>query len=233
MEVGFYMGRKPKYSKELKVKVCKDYLDGEKSVNQLLQELNLKISDNPTIYDWVNRYRIHGETAFDVKKHNRSYTKGFKLRVVEEYLNGSETSRSLAAKYNISHRMVNQWVKKYNSNIEIRNYSPMSEVYMKDTLKTTLEERIEIVKYCIEHNKNYKYTCIKYDCNYAQLYRWVKKYEQLGKDGLIDKRGKRKKDEELTELEKAQKKIVQLEREKEEFRKRYELLKKAEEIERR
>ena len=80
------MGRKPKYSKELKVKVCKDYLDGEKSVNQLLQELNLKISDNPTIYDWVNRYRIHGETAFDVKKHNKSYTKGFKLRVVEEYL---------------------------------------------------------------------------------------------------------------------------------------------------
>ena len=44
-----------------------NYLDGEKSVNQLLQELNLKISDNPTIYDWVNRYRIHGETAFDVK----------------------------------------------------------------------------------------------------------------------------------------------------------------------
>ena len=143
MEVGFYMGRKPKYSKELKVKVCKDYLDGEKSVNQLLQELNLKISDNPTIYDWVNRYRIHGETAFDVKKHNRLYTKGFKLRVVEEYLNGSETSRSLAAKYNISHRMVNQWVKKYNSNIEIRDYSPMSEVYMKDTLKKKRSIKIE------------------------------------------------------------------------------------------
>jgi hypothetical protein len=60
----------------------------------------------------------------------------------------------------------------------------------------------------------------------------VLKYEENGEDGLLDRRGKRKDEDELTELEKAQRKIAQLEREKEEFRKKYELLKKAEQLER-
>ena len=54
------------------------------------------------------------------------------------------------------------------------------------------------------------------------------KYEKLGEEGLIDKRGRRKEESQLTELEKANRKIMQLEKEKEEFRKKYELLKKAE-----
>ena len=58
------------------------------------------------------------------------------------------------------------------------------------------------------------------------------KYEKYGEDGLADKRGKRKEENQLTELEKAQRRIAQLEREKEEFRRKYELLKKAEERER-
>lgn len=70
--------------------------------------------------------------------------------------------------------------KKYNNHIELKDYNPASGVYMKDTLKTTLEERIEIVRYCLSHNKDYKGTCMKYNCKYAQLYQWVKKYEQSG-----------------------------------------------------
>lgn len=103
---------------------------------------------------------------------------------------------------------------------------------MTDTLKTTLEERISIVKYCLEHDRDIKDTAAKYGCNYAQLYQWVKKYESNGEDALIDKRGKRKVEEERSDLEKAERKIAQLEREKEEYRKKYELLKKAEELER-
>ena len=44
--------------------------------------------------------------------------------------------------------------------------------------KTTLEERKEIVDYCINHNRNYKNTAAKFDVSYSQVYSWVKKYDQ-------------------------------------------------------
>ena len=224
------MGRKSKYSKEIKVQACTDYLTGKKSTAQISIELNV---NDKTVRRWVQFYELYGPQTFDHKKHNRSYSKEFKLQVVQEYLQGRESYQSLAIKYNIDNSVAASWVKKYNNHMELRDYDPASEVYMKDTLKTTLEERIEIVKYCLSHDKNYKATCKKYSCKYAQLYYWVKKYEQSGEDGLIDKRGKRKKEEELTDIEKAQRKIARLERENEELRMRNELLKKVEEMERR
>ena len=103
---------------------------------------------------------------------------------------------------------------------------------MAESRKTTLEERKEIVKYCLEHDRDIKTTASLYKCSYHQVRSWVLKYEQSGEDSLIDRRGKRRTEEELSELEKAQRKIALLEREKEEFRKKYEILKKAEQLER-
>ncbi|TYP48715.1 helix-turn-helix domain-containing protein, partial [Thermosediminibacter litoriperuensis] len=42
---------------------------------------------------------------------------------------------------------------------------------------TTLEERIEIVKYCLEHNRNYIETAEKYQVSYQQVRSWVIKYD--------------------------------------------------------
>lgn len=103
---------------------------------------------------------------------------------------------------------------------------------MADTLKNTYKEKIEIVEDCLSHDRDIKETATKYGCKYAQLYQWVRKYKANGKEDLIDKRGKRRQEEELSEVEKAEHKIVQLEPEKEEYRKKYELLKKAEKLER-
>lgn len=55
--------------------------------------------------------------------------------------------------------------------------------------KTTIDERKEIVNYCIEHNSNYKETAVLHDVSYSQVYSWVKKYDSDGEEGLIDKRG--------------------------------------------
>ena len=41
--------------------------------------------------------------------------------------------------------------------------------------KTTIEERREIVKYCIEHNRNYKETAGIYDVSYRSEERRVGK----------------------------------------------------------
>ncbi|MFR7573670.1 MAG: transposase [Blautia faecis] len=43
--------------------------------------------------------------------------------------------------------------------------------------KTTIEERREIVEYCINHERNYKDTASLYDVSYNQVYSWVKKYD--------------------------------------------------------
>jgi transposase-like protein len=103
---------------------------------------------------------------------------------------------------------------------------------MAERRKTSFNERLEIVKYCLEHDRNIKNTASIYKCSYAQVYSWLRKYEADGEEGLEDRRGHHKKEEELSDLEKAKRQIARLEREKEEFRRKYELLKKAESLER-
>ena len=40
--------------------------------------------------------------------------------------------------------------------------------------KTTIEERKEIVDYCINHNRDYKGTASIYNVSYSQVYSWVR-----------------------------------------------------------
>ena len=65
--------------------------------------------------------------------------------------------------------------------------------------ETTLDERIEIVSYCIEHGKDYQVTIQEYGVSYNQIYSWVRKYEEKGVDGLIDNRGCKKLKSEMDE----------------------------------
>lgn len=98
--------------------------------------------------------------------------------------------------------------------------------------KTTKEERIDIVEYCLEHERNYKDTAARFGVSYSQVYDWVKKYEDKGEDGLKDNRGKRKTDEELNEMERLRRENLRLKRLLEEEKRTVELLKKVRELER-
>ena len=80
--------------------------------------------------------------------------------------------------------------------------------------KTTFEERIEIVKYCIANDRNYALTMERYNVSYQQIYLLVRKYEQKGIDGLIDGRGKAKAESDLTEIDRIKAKNQILEAEK-------------------
>ena len=98
--------------------------------------------------------------------------------------------------------------------------------------KTTLEERIEIVSYCIASNKDYGRTIEQYNISYQQIYGWVKKYEKAGPDGLIDHRGKRKDEASMTEIEKLRAQLRLKEAENLRLQMENELLKKLEALER-
>ena len=50
--------------------------------------------------------------------------------------------------------------------------------------KTTFEERIEIVNYCLENSKDFKGTADKYNVPYSLVYQWVKRYESDGEIAL-------------------------------------------------
>lgn len=224
---------KSRFSVEQKIRACQEYISGKKSAKQIANEFNLGKQGNIIVRTWARIYQVHGANAFSMVKGNRSYSKELKIMVVNEYLSGKSSLRDLMVKHNIPGIMtVQQWIMKYNNHIELKDYDPKPEVYMADTKKTTYEERIEIVKDCLAHGRDIKETATKYGCKYAQLYQWLRKFEVYGEKGLIDKRGRRRQADEITDLEKAERKIAKLEREKEEFRKKYELLKKAEKLER-
>ena len=227
------MGRKPKVTYEDKLKVCEDYINGTVSVSQIAEKLK---TSKPVIRTWINKYRMNGPEALMPKLKNSSYTKEFKTKVVEDYLSGGGSQEEICNKYQITgHGVLQDWIAKYNDLRELKDYIPKSEVYTKMAYrkKTTLEEREEIVKYCIEHNNDYKNTAAVYDVSYSQVYSWVQKYRENGADGLSDKRGKRKEESELTEVEKLQRQNKILEARIRELEMESVLLKKVQEIERR
>jgi len=99
--------------------------------------------------------------------------------------------------------------------------------------KTTQEERIEIVNYCLNHNKDYKLTAKVFSVPYANIYSWVQKYLKEGKDGLGDRRGHHKSDDEVDEITLLKRQLERVERERDIAQMENRLLKKVEEIERR
>ena len=109
------MGRKSKYSKELKLIIVKRYLDGEGSTVTLAKEIN---TASRVVGNWVKRYKAFGENAFDTSTTNASYTKEFKQQVVLAYLSGEGSYDDLVIKYHIpSSGTIKKWVNDYNSHI--------------------------------------------------------------------------------------------------------------------
>ena len=225
------MGRKSKYTIEEKVQAVLDYKNGKRGTIQICNDLEIEQS---SLYSWVRIYDKYGESGFLPKTKNKQYTKDFKEIVVQAYLNEQGSFKKIAIDYDIlSDSTLRRWVKSYNSHEELKDYNPKGDVYMTKTRKTTVEERKEIVQYCLNNNKEYKLAAEQFDVSYAQVYQWVKKYMELGEDGLTDKRGKRKEDSQLTELEKLQRVNERLKRQLEDKERENIILKKLQEVERR
>ena len=227
----------PIYSAEIKIKACEEYLSGNYTQQEICQKYDIlyrKDSRSSVIMEWVKIYIANGPTAFTRPKENRSYSAELKRTAVLDYLSGGGSYVDVAIKYNIrSKSQLKRWVLKYNANRELKDYCPNREVYMAEARrKTTMEERKTIVEYCITHNRNYKETASLYDVSYSQVYDWVRKYDVKGEDGLVDKRGHHKTDDELDELERLRRENQRLKRKLEEQDMLVELLKKVKELER-
>ena len=230
------MSKHRKYTSEEKLEIVKEYLSGNSSLKDIGKRLGyVSKKGYPGCFEyWVLLYRYHGEMAFCKTKGNATYTKEFKTMVVEDYFNSGGSCAEIAAKYKLSDESVlSRWISLYNANRELKDYCPKREVYMADARKkTSMEERKEIVKYCIEHGRDYKGTATIYDVSYSQVYSWVKKYDSDGESGLSDRRGRHKTDDEVDELERLRRENARLKRQLQEKNMLAELLKKVQEFER-
>lgn len=226
------MSRKAKYSKETKIQACKDYLSGKESAITLSSKIGI---NRNTIYRWLAIYNEQGESGFNHSSRNRKYSKELKKKAILDYLNGEGSLITISAKYNIkSISILQNWIIKYNNGIETKDYDPKSEVYTMRARKVSYEEKLEIIQYVLDNDKDYKGAAEKYSVRYATIYNWVKKYLEEGADGLKDKRGRpRVKVEPLTELERLQLELEKKDNEIARLNRAIEALKKNEEIQER
>lgn len=223
-----------KYNEDIKIAVCKEYFEGTYSRKELCEKYGIHFGESSILDDWIMRYQESGENAFIKRKGNQTYSREEKIKIVEEYLEGKGSLRSISYKYGIpSKETLRRWILLYNANRELKDYCPEREVYMAEARrKTTIAERKEIVEYCINHNRNYKQTAVKYDVSYSQVYDWVRKYTEKGDEGLIDKRGHHKTDDEVDELERLRRENLRLKKQLKEQDMLNQLLKKVQEFER-
>ena len=224
------MGRKPKISHELKIEAVERYLSGTDSYTDLAKELSVA---DTSVSQWVETYKNFGAEALLSKSKNTSFSSELKFAAVQDCINGKGSLRDIRLKYGLrSHEQLRSWIMKYNGHEVIRS-SHSGEVLMTKGRKTTFDERIEIVKYCIEHNRDYNETAQHFKVSYQQVYSWTQKYESGGVEALQDRRGKNKPEDQMSELEKlrAQNKLLEAENRRKQME--IDFLKKLEEIERR
>ena len=222
------MGRKAKFSKEVKITACEKYRNGKGSFNSIANEVGCA---REVLRRWYYDYINHGDSIFDEKPLNSSYTVEFKLKVIDEIKKSS--IRAASSKFGISVSVVRKWFLSYNNGETIKDYSPCGEVYTMKARKTTFEERIEIVNFVLENDNDYKGATYTYKVPYASVYQWVQKYLQYGEESLRDSRGRPKAGklkQGLTELEKKDIEIERLKRELERHKRAEEILKKNLEI---
>lgn len=225
------MGRKEKIISTVKINVVEKYLKGLISMNQISSTLNVHSS---SVRSWVRKYRTFGPEGLINKSKHTNYSEKIKLDAVTDYLSGRGSLNEICIKYKISaHGILQQWIKKYNGHNTLKSTYSKGVNVMINGRKTTYEERVEIVSFCIANAKDYNLTANKFEVSYQQVYGWVKKYESIGPEGLVDRRGQHKKYEELNESQKIAAQLKLLEAENRRLKLENEFLKKLEEIERR
>ena len=225
------MKRKFEVSYEERICAVEKYLRHEYCMTDLSKQLKVH---ETTIMEWIGRYQSLGSEGLKETSRKQPYSAELKEAAVIDYLSGIGSLRDLCKKYRIrSKSQLRNWISKYNGHEKLKSSGTGGVPIMTKGRKTSYEERIDIVKYCIERQGNYAETAQKYQVSYQQVYGLVTKYETNGVEALQDKRGKRKTSDEMSEIEKlrAENKLLEAKNKKQQME--IDFLKKLEELERR
>ena len=221
---------KTKYEPDVMVKAVQEHLNGQASQQTIADRLGIT---KTTFQMWIRKYRSMGPDAF-IQEGQKHYPKELKEQAVADYLAGRGSLQSICEIYKImSTKQLLSWITKYNGHEELKASGTGGTIIMTKGRKTTFDERVEIVQYCIAHDHNYAEAAAKYSISYQQARNYTVKYETDGIEALRDRRGRKKPLTEMSELERlrAENKILRAEKEHAEMEASF--LKKLDEIERR
>ena len=205
-------------------------IDGKETLRHAAARLGVNFS---SIRQWICIYKSDGDGAFHTTG-NKRYPKELQEQAVRDYLSGKGSLLQICQRYGIRAKSkLLDWIKKYNGHEELKASGTGGIAIMTKGRKTTFDERVEIVQYCIAHDHNYAETAAKFGVSYQQARSYTVKYEAGGVDALQDRRGRSKPVEEMSELEKlrAENRILRAEKKRAEMEASF--LKKLNEIERR
>ena len=125
------MSRRERFTPYEKEQACLDYINGNRSRSEICNCLHISTR---TIQDWAAIYKKYGILGFTKKTKNSSYSKEFKMKVVEEYIRGDGSSIDLGIKYDIPSGLLRNWIRMYNANRALKDYNPKQEVYMAERM---------------------------------------------------------------------------------------------------
>ena len=222
---------KRKLSADQKAEIARLYLEKGESKSFIAKRYGI---NEMAVHKYTLQYQAQGIETFINNGKNRTYSAELKKQAINAYMNGEGSTREIAAKYGLrSPTQLINWIKVYNSGKGFR-YKMSGGSRMKEARPTTVEERIQIARDCIDSGENYGETALKFNVSYQQVYQWVKKFREKGEAGLEDRRGKRLKDQTpRTREEELEIEIAKLKHELYMTRMERDVLKKLDEIERR
>ena len=194
------MGRSSRFTFEEKTKAVKAIISGESSINYQAALLNCNVS---TVRKWVVKYKTFGFNGLKHIDKNKIYNIYTKVMAVKDYLSSDKSLEAIIIEYKIHEKeQLRNWVSLYNKGKVLKSGGPNAMKIKGIRKKLNFEDRLEIVKHYLEISNNYTETAIKFQVSYQQVYLWVKKFNNGGVDALIDRRGKRKFIEEMSEVDK-------------------------------
>jgi transposase-like protein len=225
------MGRKGT-SYEIKLEAVEKYKRGEGSQDKIAREYGV---NKASFQQWIANYEAMGPSGLAVGHTNNRYSVELKTAAIEAYLRGEGSQVDICKLYSIHNKtQLQNWIAMYNGHKELRSTGDKRRrIYMTKGRRTTLDDRIEIVCYCIATGKDYGAAIEKYGVSYQQIYSWTCKYEEKGIEGLSDKRGKRKLFDEMSEVDRLRAENRMLKAENKQKDIEIAVLKKVQEIERR
>ena len=160
------MAFKHKFTYEEKVKIVSEYIDGTYGFREICKRYDI---NQGSLKDWKRLYETFGWSGLKTGSKTTRYSKETKEAAVRDYLSHEFTFPEILKKYQIrSGTQLKKWIKKYNGCEVLKSSGTGGNNIMTTGRKTTFDERIEIVQYCIAHDHNYAETAEEYQVSYQQ-----------------------------------------------------------------
>lgn len=147
-----------KYSFEFKMRVVKEYLDGQGGYKKLSKKHGIH---RRLVERWVANYRQYGDKGLARSRQQKSYTFEFKLNVVELYLRSELSYQEIAFQVGMTNpTLIARWVIDYRAagpaalrpKKKGRKRSMNKDKIIQEIEKSDSEEQKELLKQLQEEN---------------------------------------------------------------------------------